>query len=115
MVKRKSKKAAVITNTTLKLNIPTGEEKVMEKQIAQLVSCGAGNLHIIVTCPRCHSVKGGLLFATVPGTFIGITTAKCTDCSEAIDYYIDAKENGIWRMEAVDIKGDYISTKLRYK
>ena len=103
-VRRKRKRMAGITNTTMQLNIPPRKEQNMGKQITRLVTCGTGNLHIFTTCPHCYSTRGGILFATVAGTFTGATTAKCVDCSETFDYYIDARAKSIWRMEISNIK-----------
>ena len=93
-----------ITNKTMQLSMHEGEEKSMEKQIVRWVICETGKLHIFANCPSCYSIQGGLLVTTVQGNFMGTITAECTDCSESIDYYIDVRENGIWRMEAVDTK-----------
>ena len=81
-----------------------GEEQSMDKQMVRWINCVTGNIHIIAACPHCHAIQGGMLFATVTGAFMGVATAKCTDCSETADYYIDVRENGIWRMEAVETK-----------
>jgi len=94
----------------IQLNMPLGEEKITEKQIARWIICGTGNLHIYGTCPSCHSIQGGLLFSTVAATFMGVTTAKCTDCSETYNYYVDAREQGIWKMEAIVPKRSSILT-----
>lgn len=110
MSKRKRRKAKSITNATMQLEFPAVEEQNVEKQVVRLFICGIGNLHIIATCPNCHSIEGELLFITVPGTFVGAATAKCTGCGETIAYFIDARKNGIWHMEAVDTKKSYILT-----
>ncbi|MFC1925743.1 hypothetical protein ACFLW2_03485 [Chloroflexota bacterium] len=103
-MKRNSKKAMDATNAAMQLNIQTGEKISMENHIVRLASCIAGNLHLIATCPRCHSKTGGLLFTTVPMAFIGATTARCIDCGHTIDYYIDTMENRAWVMEAIEAR-----------
>jgi len=69
------------------------------------LECGTGNLHIVGPCPRCGDRRGGLLLGTVAGTFRGRITAKCTDCNEAVDYYVDAHEGRIWSLVPVEAKG----------
>jgi len=69
------------------------------------LECGAGNLHIVGPCPRCGESRGGLVLGTVAGTYKGRVTARCTDCAEAVDYYVDAHEGRIWSLEPVEVKG----------
>ncbi|RLC96091.1 MAG: hypothetical protein DRI40_04110 [Chloroflexi bacterium] len=67
--------------------------------------CGAGNLHIVGPCPECYATQGGLLLGTVASTFKGRIPARCVDCGKVIDYYVDAQEEKIWKLEPVEAKG----------
>jgi len=68
------------------------------------LTCGAGKLHIIGSCPRCSLSQGGLLVGTVACTYKGVTTAKCADCAKTVDYYVDADRQLILHLEAVKVK-----------
>ena len=67
--------------------------------------CGAGNLHIVGPCPDCYASQGGLLLGTVASSFKGRVSAKCLDCGKVEDFYVDAQEEKIWRLEPVFAKG----------
>jgi len=67
--------------------------------------CGSGNAHIIGPCPDCFSTQSGLLLGTVAGSYKGRVTARCVDCGRAEEYYVDAGEERIWRLEEVGVKG----------
>ena len=67
--------------------------------------CGAGNVHIVGPCPNCYATHGGLLLGTVASTYKGRITATCLDCGKSVDYYVDAHEEKIWRLEPVEARG----------
>jgi hypothetical protein len=67
--------------------------------------CGAGSVHIIGPCPNCYASEGGLIMGTVALTYSGRVTARCLDCGNAVEYYVDANEEKIWRLEPVEAKG----------
>lgn len=70
--------------------------------------CGAGNLHIVGRCPNCYASQGGLLLGTVSGIYKGRVTASCLDCNTVEDYYVDAPEEKIWKLEPVTAKGLHV-------
>ena len=69
------------------------------------LECGGGNVHIVGPCPNCYSSQGGLLLGTVTTTYKGRASAKCLECGTMVDYYVDAHEGRIWRLEPVEAKG----------
>jgi len=72
------------------------------------LSCGGGSIHIVGACPNCYSTKGGLLLGTVASTHKGRVSAKCLDCDNEVDYYVDAHDEKIWKMDPVEAKGSRI-------
>lgn len=64
-----------------------------------------GNIHLIGPCPNCSDSKGGLLIGTVSGSFKGRITAECLECGTVVDFYIEAEEGNVWRLEPVEAKG----------
>jgi hypothetical protein len=42
---------------------------------------------------------------TVTLTYSGRVTGKCLDCNKTVDYYVDANEEKIWRLDPVEAKG----------
>jgi len=70
--------------------------------------CGGGNLHIVGPCPSCYSTQGGMILGTVASTFKGRISAKCVDCTTIVDYYVDANEEKIWKLEPVEAKGMHV-------
>jgi len=79
-------------------------EKEVDMNMRWLV-CGAGSVHIVGPCPDCYGEQGGLLMGTVANTYRGRVTARCLDCGRSVDYYVDANEERIWRLEPVEAKG----------
>lgn len=73
--------------------------------VMRWIACSAGSVHIIGPCPECYAKDEGLIMATVPLTHTGRVTAKCLDCDKAVDYYVDADEEKIWRLVPVEAKG----------
>ena len=73
--------------------------------IMRWIACGAGNLHIVGPCPECYASEGGLLVGTVANTHKGRVHTVCLDCNMAVDYYTDAKEEKLWKLEPVEAKG----------
>jgi len=69
------------------------------------LSCGTGNVHIVGTCPDCYATQGGLVLGTAASGYAGRVTAKCVDCGKNIDYYIDAGQEKIWKLDPVESKG----------
>ena len=69
------------------------------------LACGAGNLHIVGPCPDCSATQGGLILGTVASTYRGRITARCVDCNKTVDFYVDAHEEAIWKMEPVEARG----------
>ncbi len=78
--------------------------------IMHWLMCGAGSVHIAGPCPVCYANEGGLIMGTVTLTYAGRVTAKCIDCNSAVDYYVDANEEKIWKMEPVEAKGMRLET-----
>lgn len=73
--------------------------------IMRWLACSAGSVHIVGPCPECYAKEGGLIMGTVTLTYSGRVTGKCLDCNKAIDYYVDANEEKIWRLDPVEAKG----------
>lgn len=73
--------------------------------IMRWIACGSGNVHILGPCPECYSAQGGLLFGTVANTYKGRVHTICLDCDKTVDYYTDAKEQRLWKLEPVEAKG----------
>lgn len=70
--------------------------------------CGSGNVHIVGPCPNCFVTQSGLLLGTVASTYKGRVTAKCVDCGKTEDYYVDASDGKIWRMDEIIAKGVHV-------
>ena len=69
------------------------------------LECGSGSVHVVGPCPDCYANQGGLLLGTVASSYKGRVTAQCIDCGRSVDYYVDAQEEMIWRLEPVEAKG----------
>jgi len=67
--------------------------------------CGSGNVHVVGPCPDCYATQGGLLLGTVASTYKGRIAARCVDCGKTEDYYVDANEGKIWRLDEIIAKG----------
>ena len=68
------------------------------------LECGGGNLHIVGPCPYCESTKGGLLVGTIAGTYKGLVMARCAECGKGVDYYVDAHQGRVWKLEEIEVK-----------
>lgn len=73
--------------------------------IMRFIACEAGYVHIIGSCPNCYHAQGGLLLGTVANNYAGRVHTVCMDCDMTVDYYIDAKEEKLWKLESVETKG----------
>lgn len=82
--------------------------------IMRWIACGSGNAHILGPCPNCYSAQGGLLFGTVANTYKGRVHTICLDCEKTVDYYTDAKEQRLWKLESVETRGS-VSSNPRIK
>ncbi len=71
----------------------------------RLIACEAGYAHIIGPCPNCGYAQGGLLMGTVAKDYKGRVNTACMDCDMTVDYYIDSKEEKLFKLESVEIKG----------
>jgi hypothetical protein len=78
--------------------------------VMRWLACSAGSVHIFGPCPESHAKEEGLIMATIPLTYTGRVTARCLDCNKAVDYYVDANEEKIWRLVPVEAKGMRIET-----
>jgi hypothetical protein len=63
--------------------------------------CEDGDVHIIGPCPRCFHTGGGMLLGSTLTASRGIARAKCTDCDETIDYFVDPQQQQMWKAEAI--------------
>jgi len=63
--------------------------------------CEDGDVHIFGPCPRCFHTNGGMLLGSSSTASRGIARAKCTDCDEAIDYFVDPQQQQMWKAEAI--------------
>ena len=66
------------------------------------LNCGLVHIHIIGPCPYCFTTQDGLLIGTVNVNYKGVVTAKCMNCSKTGDFYVDAQEKKIWKMELIE-------------
>ena len=73
--------------------------------IIRLITCEAGHVHLIGPCPYCYHFEQGLLSGTVANDYKGRIHTVCMDCSNEVDYYIDAKEETLFELESVETKG----------
>ena len=78
--------------------------------VMRLIACEAGHVHIIGPCPHCYYAQGGLLLGTVANDYKGRVHTICMDCGVTIDYYIDAKEEKLFKLESVEAKGSLSSS-----
>ena len=89
-------------------------DAVLRKEVhmtMRWLECGSGSIHVVGPCPDCYATQGGLLMGTVASSYKGRVTAKCLDCSRIVDYYVDAQEEMIWRLEPVEAKGARVEAK----
>jgi hypothetical protein len=77
------------------------------------LECGSGSVHVVGPCPDCYATQGGLLLGTVASSYKGRVTAQCLDCNRSVDYYVDAQEEMIWRLEPVEAKGARVEASKR--
>ena len=75
-----------------------------DRKTLRWLICGRGNLHIVAPCPRCGDTKGGLLLGTVALAFRGVARLGCADCNEAVDYYVEASQGQIWRLDEQEVR-----------
>jgi len=73
--------------------------------IMRWLACGGGNIHIIAPCPHCYTTQQGLLIGTTSSIHKGRVMAECLDCHKTIDYYVDAREKKIWKLQPVEARG----------
>ena len=66
------------------------------------LDCGVVHMHIIGPCPSCFTTQDGLLMGTVTSNYKGRVTAECIDCNKTFDFYVDAQERNIWKMELIE-------------
>jgi hypothetical protein len=63
--------------------------------------CEEGDVHIFGPCPQCFSTSGGMLLGSTLAGSGGIARARCTECGETIDYFVDPEKRQMWKAEAV--------------
>ena len=78
--------------------------------IMHWLMCAAGSVHIVGPCPVCYAKEEGLIMGTVTMTYAGRVTARCIDCNRVVDYYVDANEEKIWKMEPMEANGTRLET-----
>ena len=76
--------------------------------IMRWLACGGGSIHIVGPCPDCYATQGGLLMGTVASTHKGRVTTLCLDCNKTVDYYVDAHEEKIWKLDPIEAKGSRV-------
>jgi hypothetical protein len=69
--------------------------------ILHWMACEHGDVHVFGPCPRCFYTKGGWLLGTSGTVSEGITRAKCADCGESIDYFVDPTTHQMWQAQAI--------------
>ena len=69
--------------------------------ILRWMACQHGDVHVVGPCPRCFHTSGGMLLGSSLAAHGGITTAKCTECGETIDYFVDPQQQQMWKAEAI--------------
>ncbi|MFC2000443.1 hypothetical protein ACFLXE_06805 [Chloroflexota bacterium] len=75
-----------------------------DREMLRWLVCGGGNLHIVAPCPSCHGTQGGLLLGTVAIAFRGVARVGCADCNEVVDYYVEASQGQIWRLDEQEVR-----------
>lgn len=63
--------------------------------------CGDGDIHVFGPCPRCFNSNGGWLLGTSGVVAAGITRARCADCGETVDYFVDPEAQQMWKAQAI--------------
>ncbi len=77
--------------------------------VMRWLECSGGNIHLVGPCPTCFEQGGGLIVGTVSSSYKGRITAKCFDCGEMQDYYVDAQEGKVWKLEEIEAKGLHVT------
>ena len=76
-------------------------EKVATGPTLRWLVCEDGDVHVFGPCPRCFSTSGGMLLGSALAESRGIARARCTECSETIDYFVDPDKQQVWKAEAI--------------
>ncbi len=63
--------------------------------------CEDGGVHVFGPCPRCFQTSGGMLLGSTLPECKGIARARCTECGETIDYFVDQQHEKVWKAEAI--------------
>ncbi len=63
--------------------------------------CEDGGVHVFGPCPRCFQSAGGMMLGSALPESGGIARARCAECGEAIDYFIDPRQQQVWKAEAI--------------
>ena len=63
--------------------------------------CEDGGVHIFGPCPRCFQSGGGMMLGSTLPESRGIARARCTECGETMDYFIDPRQQQVWKAEAI--------------
>lgn len=84
-----------------KKNKRTKVEKAPTGPILRWLACEDGDVHIFGPCPRCFHTSGGMLLGSTSPACRGIARAKCTECNETIDYFVDPQQQQMWKAEAI--------------
>jgi len=64
------------------------------EKLSKIVRYDCVNLHhLVVACPKCDT---GVVVATCPENYNGITESLCNDCFAAIAFYVVIKERKAW-------------------
>jgi len=63
--------------------------------------CERGDLHVYGPCPSCFQSGGGMLTGSTLPECRGIARARCAECGEIVDYFVDAAKQQAWKAEAI--------------
>ena len=72
------------------------------EKVSKIVCYDCVNLHhLVAACPKCDT---GVVIATCPEGYNGITEGLCNDCFAAIAFYVVIKERKAWLLsESLEI------------
>jgi len=76
-------------------------EKAATGPTLRWLVCEDGDVHIFGPCPRCFHTSGGMLLGSTSTASRGIARAKCAECGETIDYFVDPQQQQMWKAEAI--------------
>jgi hypothetical protein len=80
---------------------PAAAEKPAAGPTLRWFVCEDGGVHVFGPCPRCFQSGGGMMLGSTLPESRGIARARCTECGETMDYFIDPRQQQVWKAEAI--------------